>query len=168
MEENIKVGIDLGGSHVAIGIVTDEGKIIKQYEKDFTIKEKTDLIDVALSFIIKNINQLKEKYKFSKFGIGMPGTISNNGVIIKSVNLGIKNYNIKEKLEKGTGLKVSVKNDANCAAFAEYNYGTCNKFKNVLFLTLGTGIGGAYIYKGKLVSGTCFEGMEFRTYGYKK
>lgn len=158
--ENINVGIDLGGSHVAIGIVNQNGEILDQYEKDFTIEEKRDLINVATRYIIENINMLKKQYSFSKFGIGVAGAISN-GIILKSVNLGIVNYNIKQKLEEATKVKVMVKNDAKCAAIAEYKFGDCNKYQNVLFLTLGTGIGGSYIYQGDLMTGNSFEGFEF-------
>ena len=158
--EDINVGIDLGGSHVAIGIVDKNGKILDQYEKDFTVEEKKDLINVATKYIIENINMLKKQYSFSKFGIGVAGAISN-GIILKSVNLGIVNYNIKQKLEEATKVKVIVKNDAKCAAIAEYKFGDCNKYQNVLFLTLGTGIGGSYIYQGNLMTGNSFEGFEF-------
>ncbi len=158
--EDINVGIDLGGSHVAIGIVDKNGKILDQYEKDFTVEEKKDLINVATKYIIENINMLKKQYSFSKFGIGVAGAISN-GIILKSVNLGIVNYNIKQKLEEATKVKVIVKNDAKCAAIAEYKFGDCNKYQNVLFLTLGTGIGGSYIYQGNLMAGNSFEGFEF-------
>lgn len=158
--EDINVGIDLGGSHVAIGIVDKNGKILDQYEKDFTVEEKKDLINVATKYIIENINMLKKQYSFSKFGIGVAGAISN-GIILKSVNLGIVNYNIKQKLEEATKVEVIVKNDAKCAAIAEYKFGDCNKYQNVLFLTLGTGIGGSYIYQGNLMTGNSFEGFEF-------
>ena len=90
----------------------------------------------------------------------MAGAISN-GVIIRSVNLGVENFNIKKVLEEKTGLVVNVKNDAKCAAIAEYKFGDINQYKNVLFLTLGTGIGGAYIYNGKLMEGSIFDGSEF-------
>lgn len=158
--ENISLGIDLGGSHVAIGIVNNRGRILEQYEKDFTVEEKKDLLNVAIKYMIETIKQLKEKYQFLKIGLGVAGTISN-GVILKSVNLGIKNFDIKKELEDKTGLKVAVKNDAKCAAIAEYHFGDLKPYKNILFLTLGTGIGGSYIYQGKLMEGTIFEGFEF-------
>ena len=158
--ENINVGIDLGGSHVAIGIVNNKGEILEQYEKDFTLEEKKDLINVATKYIIENINMLKKQYSFSKLGMGIAGAISN-GVILKSVNLGIVNCDIKQKIEDVTNVEVIVKNDAKCAAIAEYKFGDCNKYQNVLFLTLGTGIGGSYIYRGELMTGNCFEGFEF-------
>ena len=159
MDNKINIGIDLGGSHIAIGAVNDKGELVEILEKYFTLEEKKNLIQVAVHFIIDAINELKQKYSFSKIGMGIAGTISN-GVILKSVNLGIENYNIKEILEKETGLEVIVKNDAKCAAISEYRFGCCTQYKNVLFLTLGTGIGGSYIYQGKLMEGSVFEGLE--------
>lgn len=153
------LGIDLGGSHVAIGVISDEGEILEQYEKDFTIEEKQNLMEVAIDFIVNTVNSIKEKNNFTKLGIGIAGSISN-GIVLRSVNLGIQNYNIKSVLEEKTGLQVTVKNDAKCAAFAEYKFGNGKNFKNVLFLSMGTGIGGAFIYDEKLISGDKFEGLE--------
>ena len=115
---------------------------------------------MQFGYILEIVNKLKEKYEFTKFGLGMTGSISK-GKVLKSVNLGIKEYDITGKLENATGLKVNVKNDAKCAAIAEYKFGKCKNYKNVLFLTLGTGIGGAYIYQGNLMEGSVFEGFEF-------
>lgn len=160
MKEKTNIGIDLGGSHVAIGVVDAEGKIIEHFEKDFTVEEKKNLINVAIEYIVQIVNELKQKYQFKKVGLGMAGAISN-GVILRSVNLGVENFDIKRVLEDKLKLKVKVKNDAKCACIAEYKYGEINKYKNVLFMTLGTGIGGAYIYHGKLMEGSFFEGLEF-------
>lgn len=156
----MKVGIDLGGSHVAIGIVDDEGKMIEHYEKDFTAEEKNDILQVIETYISCEMDKIKQKYVISKVGMAVPGTIKD-GFIIKSVNLGIENYNIGERLSYLVGLPFIIKNDAKCAAFGEYKYCLNNEIKNVLFLTLGTGIGGAYIYNGKLLEGNMFEGYEF-------
>ena len=158
--KDINIGIDLGGSHVAIGIVTNEGKIIEQFEKNFTVEEKKNLINVAIDFIVDTVNSLKEKYKFYKIGLGMAGSISN-GIILKSVNLGVENFNIKQILENKLNLEVRVKNDAKCACIAEYKFGGIKQYKNVLFLTLGTGIGGSYIYNGELMEGNMADGFEF-------
>ena len=120
--EKVKIGIDLGGSHVAIGVVNTEGKILEQYEKDFTTKEKENVLTVAIRYIVDTIRELKQKYELLEFGIGMAGAI-RNGVILRSVNLGAENYDIKTELENKTGLSVHIKNDAKCAAIAEYKYG---------------------------------------------
>lgn len=157
--KDIKVGIDLGGSHVAIGIVNNEGKILKQFEKDFTVKEKENVLPVAIKYIVDTIKELKQQYDFLEFGLGMAGAIQN-GVILRSVNLGVENYDIKTELENKTGLSVHIKNDAKCAALAEYKYGDIKEYNNIIFLTLGTGIGGAFIYHGTLMQSDCAEGYE--------
>lgn len=156
----MKIGIDIGGSHVSVGVVNEKGEILEQFEKDYTEKEKENLIYVAENFIDQVVNSLKSKYDIKIVGIAIPGTISN-GVIIRSVNLKVENYDIKNNLERRLNLPVLVRNDAKCAALAEYKYGKYNKEKNVLFLALGTGIGGAFINNGNLVSGTVFDGYEF-------
>ena len=158
--KKVNIGIDLGGSHVAIGVVTDKGEIIDQFEKDFTLEEKKDLINVAIGFIVETVNILREKYIFYKIGLGVAGSISN-GIILKSVNLRIENLNIKQILEEKLNIEVRVKNDAKCACIAEYRFGESKKYNNVLFLTLGTGIGGSYIYQGKLMEGEQSDGFEF-------
>lgn len=160
MKDNINIGIDIGGSHVAIGLVSDEGEILEQFEKDYTVEEKKNLINVAIDFIVKTVEDLKSSYTFSKIGIGVPGTISK-GIILKSVNLGLENYDLKKVLEDRLNITINIKNDAKCAAVGEYVYGVAKNYENVLFLTLGTGIGGAYLYKGKLLEGTNYSGTEF-------
>lgn len=156
---DISIGIDLGGSHVAIGVVDGRGKILEQFEKDFTVKEKENVLPVAVRFIVDTLRELKQKYDLLEFGLGMAGAISD-GVILRSVNLGVENYDIKTELESKTGLSVHIKNDAKCAALAEYRYGDIKQFNNIVFLTLGTGIGGAIIYQGTLMHSDCTEGYE--------
>ena len=157
--KDINVGIDLGGSHVAIGVVNNDGKILEQYEKDFTIKEKENVLPVAIRYIVDTIRELKQKYELLEFGVGMAGAIKE-GVVLRSVNLGTENYDIKSELENKTGLSVHIKNDAKCAAIAEYKYGGIKNYNNIIFLTLGTGIGGAYIYHGSLMQSDVAEGYE--------
>lgn len=159
IRNQVDVGVDLGGSHVAIGVVDCEGRIIEQFEKDFSVEEKRDVLNVAINYIVDVVNCLKKKYMLDKFGVGMAGTIQN-GVVLRSVNLGVRNFDLKTELENRTGLTVFVKNDAKCAALAEYRFGDIKEFNNIIFLTLGTGIGGAFIYNGKLMYSNCAEGYE--------
>lgn len=148
--DDIRIGIDLGGSHVSVGVVDNDFTVTKQYEKDFTVEEKKDLINVAIEYIIHTVNNLKGVYSFSKIGIGMAGTIEN-GIIINSPNIGIKNFNIKKLLEEKTGVKVNISNDAMCAAIGEYEFSNLKEYEKILFLTLGTGIGGNILLNGKIV-----------------
>ena len=156
----MKVGIDLGGSHVSIGIVDDNAKIIEQVEKDFTLEEKLDIIGVAEKYIVDEVEKFKNKYEITKIGMAIPGTVKD-GVIKRSVNLKIENYDIEKSLSNKLKMKLYTKNDAKCAAIAEYRYVGLEDKKNVIFLGLGTGIGGAAFYNGILLEGTEFAGFEF-------
>lgn len=156
----MKIGIDLGGSHIAIGVINNDGFIVEKIEKRLLAKEKKDIKTSIESYIIKNVKDLREKYKISEIGIAVPGTIYGTE-IIKSVNLGVNNYNLVEKLKKEIDLPIKIKNDAKCAAIAECKIGALKDYKRSIFLTLGTGIGGAVIANGKLLDTGELPGCEF-------
>ena len=156
----MKIGIDLGGSHIAIGVINNDDFIIEKVEKRLLAKEKKDIKTTIESYIIKNIKDLREKYKISEIGIAIPGTICGTE-IIKSVNLGVKNYNLVENLKKEINLPIKIRNDAKCAAIAESKLGALKDYKRSIFLTLGTGIGGAVIVNGKLLDTGELPGCEF-------
>ena len=77
------------------------------------------------------------------------------------MNLGIENYEITPIIEKETGTKVKLKNDAKCSALAEQKYGNFSECENGLFLCIGTGVGGAVIYNGKVLEAKEVPGFEF-------
>lgn len=156
----MKIGIDLGGSHIAIGVINNDGFIVEKVEKRLLAKEKKDIETAIESYIIKNIKDLKEKYKISEIGIAVPGTIYGTE-IIKSVNLGVKNYNLAQNLKREIDLPIKIRNDAKCAAIAESKIGALKDYKRSIFLTLGTGIGGAVIINGKLLDTGDLPGCEF-------
>lgn len=156
----MKIGIDLGGSHIAIGVINNEGFIVEKVEKRLLEKEKKYIETAIESYIIKNVKDLKEKYKILEIGIAVPGTICE-AKIIKSVNLGVENYNLVEKLKKEIDLPIKIRNDAKCAAIAESKIGALKDYKRSIFLTLGTGIGGAVMANGKLLDTGNLPGCEF-------
>ena len=156
----MKVGIDLGGSHIAIGVVNSKGRIIEKIEKRILESEKKEIKKTIENYIFENIKQLIKKYKITELGIAIPGTVTNNK-IIKSVNLGIKDYNIVQSLSRKIKLPIKIRNDAKCAAIAENKYGCLKNYKRSIFLTLGTGIGGAVIINNKLLDTGELPGCEF-------
>ena len=156
----MKIGIDLGGSHIAIGVINNNEFIVEKIEKRLLAKEKKNIKTTIENYIIKNINDLRQKYKITEIGIAVPGTIQKNE-IIKSVNLGVKNYNLLENLKKEINLPIKIRNDAKCAAIAESKIGALKNYKRSIFLTLGTGIGGAVIINGKLLDTGELSGCEF-------
>lgn len=156
----MKIGIDLGGSHIAIGVINKENFIVEKVEKRLLEKEKKDIKKSIENYIIENVKELSEKYKITEIGIAVPGTICGTE-IIKSVNLGVENYKLVENLKKEIDLPIKIKNDAKCAAIAESKIGALKDYKRSIFLTLGTGIGGAVIINGKLLDTGDLPGCEF-------
>lgn len=156
----MKIGIDLGGSHIGIGIVDKNGRIIEKTEKRLTSVEKKDIKKSIEEYIIEHVEIYSKKYEIANVGMAIPGTV-NEKSIIKSVNLDLKNYDIVDKLKEKINIPIKIKNDAKCAAIAENAYGCLNKYKRSIFLTLGTGIGGAVIINNKLLDTGELPGCEF-------
>ena len=159
----MKIGIDIGGSHIGIGFVDSNGEILKKLEQDIKITDKKNIKTFIESFIITTINSWikSDNIKFKKIGIGIPGIVKDNEVKY-SVNLGISNYNLKQVLQKEfKDVEISIKNDAKCAALAEKNLGALKFYKDCVFTCIGTGIGGAVFYNEKLVTPRRSSGFEF-------
>lgn len=156
----MKIGVDLGGSHIAIGAVDNNGKVIEKFEKRITKTEKKNIKKTIEEYIIEKTKMLQEKYKITSIGIAVPGTIEN-GVILKSVNLELKNYPLLDKLKENINIPIKIKNDTKCAAIVENIYGALREYNSGIFLTLGTGIGGAIIINNKLLEVGELPGCEF-------
>ena len=155
----MKVGVDLGGSHIAIGVVDDNGRILEKSEKRLTSVEKQNIKKSIKEYMIENVNELMKKYEITEMGIGAPGW-AENGVIKKSGNLGIQDDPIVERLQT-IKLPIKITNDAKCAALAENAYGCLKGFDRSIFLTLGTGIGGAAFLNHELLKAGKKPGYEF-------
>lgn len=154
-----KIGIDLGGSHIAIGVVNSNGKILEKIEKKLKGIITKEVKKVIENTIVEAVDKFKKEYKITEIGIAIPGTVTKE-TVVKSVNLGLKNYKIIEELQKKINMPIKIKNDAKCAAIAESKYGSLKDYKRVLFLTLGTGIGGAVIIDNKLLDTGDLPGCE--------
>lgn len=160
----MRIGVDLGGSHIAVGLVNDNGVIIEKIEKDWDNEDKKDFKNSIKSAIINLSREILENngYTFDDIemmGIGSPGTIMN-GKILNAMNLGIDVFDIKTEIQEITNINVSVRNDAKCAAICEKKYGSIKEYSDAVFLTLGTGIGGAVFLEGKLLEPKRFSGFE--------
>lgn len=148
-------GADIGGTTVKLGLFTPGGEVVKKWEIP-TRKEDGGshiLPDIAAS--IKNEMDERDLNKDNIIGIGVgaPGPVDKDGVIYKAVNLGWGVLNIKQELNKLTDLPVRAGNDANVAALGEMWKGGGEGFKDLVVVTLGTGVGGGVIIDGKVVAG---------------
>lgn len=157
---NLNIGIDLGGSHIAIGVIDSNDVIVEKVDKRIMSKEKSNIKLFLEDYIVNNVKKLMEKYEITEIGMAVPGTIKGKE-IVKSVKLGVENYNLVEIIEREISLPVKIRNDAKCAAIAECRMGVLKDSRRSVFLTLGTGIGGAVIIDGKLLDTGSLPGCEF-------
>lgn len=161
----MKIGIDIGGSHVGTGLINLNGRIIAKEEQDLDNELKDEnyskkLLDTIIETITKVLEKKKIDIKeISLIGIAVPGTVSDTH-IIKADNLHIKDFDIVSEINKYFNIPIVLRNDAKCAAIAEKEYGSLKKYDDALFLTIGTGIGGAVYLGGKLLKPKKYEGFE--------
>lgn len=160
----MNIGIDLGGSHIGVALI-ENGKILTKREEDIE-KNTKDIKELIIEKICKYISQILSEKKITledigTLGISSPG-VAKDGNIYNIVNLGIDEFKITEMLNKKINYKnIKIMNDAKCAAIAEFNYGCMKNFEDGIFLTLGTGIGGAAFIKNTLIQSKNYPGTEF-------
>ena len=147
----MKIGIDLGGSHIAVGAISESGNILSKKEDNiqFNGEEQDKIKQIIRDRILSLINHVKNVLQMPIFiieeiGIGVPGIVENN-VIVKCEKYGIYNWDLAKELEDFYKVDVKITNDALCAAKCEKKYGSLKNFKKSIFMCLGTGIGGATI-----------------------
>ena len=155
-------GIDLGGTTVKIAYFDEEGTMLEKWEIP-TVTEnggKQILPDIASSIRAfldaHNINETA----ILGLGIGVPGPVNAKGIVNKCVNLGWGVFNIAEELTALTGFPVKAGNDANVAALGEFWKGGGKGCDNMVFVTLGTGVGGGIVVEGNLLHGAHGSGAE--------
>ncbi|MBR6728532.1 MAG: ROK family protein [Clostridia bacterium] len=153
------LGVDIGGTDIKFGVVDESYTIIEKL-KIPTVKDEgaeriiQDIIKTALAF--------KERYPIQKIGIGTPGTVDyEKGICIRSANLPYKNTQMVAPIEAATGLSVSIANDASCAVCGELYAGSGRTYKNLVMVTLGTGVGGGIIIDNKPYFGSRGGAGEF-------
>jgi glucokinase len=155
-------GVDIGGTTVKIGIFTDDGKLLDKWE----IPTRTDeggkyiLSDIAESVEDRRVEMGIEKKDVLGVGMGVPGPVRADGTVLRCVNLGWGIFNVEEELSKLTGYVVKAGNDANMAALGEMWQGGGKGHRNIVMVTLGTGVGGGIIINGKMISGVNGAGGE--------
>lgn len=153
------IGVDLGGTNIAVGLVTEEGKIIASDSTPTLAEREYTEIVADMAAVCRNVVEkagLKME-DIKAIGIGAPGSIdSKNGVVLYANNLKMDKTPIAEELRKHIDLPVHLENDANAAAYGEYVVNG-NGAEHFVFITLGTGVGGGIIIDKKLYAG--FNGI---------
>ena len=152
-----RIGIDLGGTNIALGLVTDEGKLLKKKSVPTLAQERTgdEIVEVMVKETLALIKEegLSES-DIRSIGIGSPGvTDPANGVLVHTVNLPFLNTQFRKIFSKYTKIPMYLNNDGNCAALGEVVSGGAAGYTNCVMITLGTGVGGGIIVNGKMVTG---------------
>ena len=161
--KNIAIGIDIGGTSIKGAAVTKEGKVLDVFTLDV---HRGDSQEKTIQDLIEVLNKYLKEHDYNKdnvlgIGIGIPGVIdTQTGYVSYSNNLQWYDLPIKEMMEKATGLQVRIINDANAATYGEAKFGAGKKYKNLLMITLGTGVGGGIIIDGKIYEGNHGKGAE--------
>ena len=158
------IGIDVGGMSIKGGLVDISGNILyktsipttEKYTAEYSISEDIKkVIDLVLEGAKADIKQVKG------IGIGQPGSIdSKRGIIRYSNNISLERVPVADELHKYFDVPIYLNNDANCAALGEYVFGAGKGYKDIVFVTLGTGVGTGFIIDGKLFEGRECAGAE--------
>jgi len=151
------IGVDVGGTGIKAGVVTEKGKIIKSCA--IATKQQshyTELIKDMADLIIKTVKEAKVSMDDVKsIGIGFPSSVDDkNGVVVYTANINLNNAPVVEELQKYINKPVYIGNDANCAALGEYFALNDSSIENFVAVTLGTGVGGGIIINKKLYTGS--------------
>lgn len=153
---NYAFGVDIGGTTVKMGLFSTKGDLLESWE----IKTRTEeggkyiLDDIAASIEETLKEKEIEKEDVAGVGLGVPGPVGSDGTVFKCVNLGWDVFNAEQVMSEKCGLKVKIGNDANVAALGEMWMGGGKGCKNIVMVTLGTGVGGGVIMDGKILAGT--------------
>ncbi len=155
-------GADIGGTTVKLGLFNTEGNILDKWEiKTHTENEGSAILpDTAAAILAKMEERKLNPEEVAGIGVGVPGPVSIDGIVPHTANLGWGYKEVTKELSERTGLPCKAGNDANVAALGEMWMGGAKGHKDVLLLTLGTGVGGGIIVDGKILTGAHGAGGE--------
>lgn len=155
-------GVDIGGTTCKIGFFETDGTLLDKWEIKTNTENKgaSILDDVAASVKEKMQKDGIQAEDVQGIGVGVPGPVTADGVVLTCANLGWDVVNVAEELGQKSGFPVKVGNDANVAALGEMWQGGGKGHSNVVMVTLGTGVGGGIIVDGKIVAGAKGAGGE--------
>lgn len=160
------IGVDVGGTNVACGIVNEDCEIVARsriktnsFGNSLEYRDVLNVIKSAVTDACKTAGI--EPQNAESIGVGCPGVCnSESGIVENCSNLGFDNSPLRADLEKEFDVRVYLDNDANAAAFGEFTAGAAKGAKNAVVITLGTGVGAGIIIDGKIYRGSNFAGGE--------
>ncbi|MGM0385874.1 MAG: ROK family glucokinase [Actinomycetota bacterium] len=146
----LTVGVDIGGTKIAAGIVDEDGTILKRTRWD-TDPEDLARIDGS---IVAAITELRAGFEVGAVGIAAAGFVSpRRDSVMFAPNIAWRDYPLRDRIAEAVDLPIVVENDANAAGWAEFRFGTGREVDHMVMVTIGTGVGGAIIVDGHLLRG---------------
>ena len=146
----LTIGVDIGGTKIAAGVVDDQGKILARARRPTPSDNPGKVEDV----IADAIRELVAGYEVEAVGLGAAGFVGDDrSTILFAPNLAWRHEPLREAIERRLALPAVIENDANAAAWAEVRFGAAAGESNVVVVTVGTGIGGGIVVNGQLLRG---------------
>lgn len=157
------IGIDVGGTNLAAGLVDEHGQLI--YKVSRSVNAQMGDIDLCRELVSLSRQVVTDSKKslddVAAVGVGLPGLVDNErGIVVNTPNMPFRNTPLRSVFLSKWNIPVYLGNDANCAAVAEYKAGTARGCDPMVMVTIGTGLGGGMICGGKLFTGYAGSGME--------
>lgn len=155
------IGIDLGGTKLAAGVVSGDLKVHHRAKRASHDLEQDQLIELIVEVITELRQQGDDEAPVEAIGLGIPSLIDQrSGSAVMSVNLPIADVPIRDVVTERTGLPVALDNDGNVAALAEQRFGAARGMRDMILLGLGTGVAGGIIIDGQIFRGATGSGAE--------
>lgn len=146
----LTVGVDVGGTKIAAGVVDDEGTIVTTSRRESPATD-SEAIEATIAELV---NELKKEHDIEAVGVGAAGFVDvRRATVLFAPNLAWRDEPLKAELERLTDLPVVIENDANAAAWGEFAFGGGKDVDDLLLVTVGTGVGGGLVLDGKLHRG---------------
>lgn len=153
-------GVDIGGTTVKHGLFDAQGNVLDKWEIPTRTEENGSFILSDIADSIRDKMKLIDRDSVAGVGVGAPGPIDGEGVVHRAVNLGWGTFSVRDTLEDLLNMPVMAGNDANVAALGEMWMGGGQGCKDLIVVTLGTGVGGGIIINGKMLTGFTGAGGE--------
>lgn len=147
----LSIGVDIGGTKIAAGVVDEDGAVLATARRDSPAREVARIRGVVVDLV----RELQAETEVGAVGIGAAGFVgSDRRTVVFSANLAWRDEPLADGVERELGLPVVVENDANAAGWAEFRFGAAKDARDMFMLTVGTGLGGALVVDGRLVRGS--------------
>ena len=158
MEQSRVIGVDVGGTKILAAVVSRDGSLGARLERP-SDHSSQDALLAELDSLVEEL--LRAEPDAQALGFGVPSRIDQRaGRALKSVNIPLEGVDLRDRMRERHGLPVALDNDANAAAIAEWQAGAARGARDVVMLTLGTGVGGGLILDGKPYRGATGSGAE--------